>query len=178
MTYTDAAPYDVRPIPSATLSDLRRFFFEEAYLPAAFAPDILEANDRSYEQRLAATKMVVSADEPTPTVLGMLVLSARTRDFLPGAYIQFLRIGGSTLADPIIDEQVIDGAIDDVLRRIDDKFVSHNRSAVGLHQRAGGGETPHVPAGCAPATGAERRAASHLRGDQRAGAGLLVRRPH
>jgi len=123
-------PFDVHPLPSAKVHDLRRVYFEEVYLPSAFAPDILEANDRSYEQRLAATKMVVSADEPTPTVLGALVLSHRTRDFLPGAYIQFLRVNGTSLADAIIDEQVIDGTVDDALRRMDDKLLSHNRSTV------------------------------------------------
>lgn len=125
-------PFDVRPVPSATLEDLDRRRFEEEYLPAAFAPDILAANERSYEQRLAATKMVVAADEPTPTVLGALVLSPRTRDFLPGAYVQFLRIAGRELADPIADEQVIDGTVADVLRRTDEKLGAHNRIAVDL----------------------------------------------
>jgi ATP-dependent DNA helicase RecG len=123
-------PFDIQPLPSATLADLDRRFFEETYLPAAFAPEILEANDRSFEQRLAATKMIVSADEPMPTALGLLVLGRRTRDFLPGAYIQFLRIAGLTLGDPIADEQLIDGAVPDILRRIDEKLVSHNRTAV------------------------------------------------
>ena len=123
-------PFDVQPVPSATLADLNRRLFEETYLPAAFATDVLEANDRSYEQRLAATKMVGSADEPVPTVLGVLVLSARTRDFLPGAYVQFLRIAGGELGDPVVDELQIDGAIHEVLQGLDGKLVSHNRTAV------------------------------------------------
>jgi ATP-dependent DNA helicase RecG len=125
-------PFDVRAVPSAALSDLDRRRFEDEYLPAAFAADILAANDRSYEQRLAATKMVVAADDPTPTVLGVLVLSPRTRDFLPGAYVQFLRIAGRGLADPVIDEQLIDGAVAEVLRRTDEKLGAHNRTAVDL----------------------------------------------
>ncbi|MFH0798817.1 MAG: ATP-binding protein [Pseudomonadota bacterium] len=125
-------PFDVRAVPSSALTDLDRRRFEEEYLPAAFASDVLAANERSYEQRLAATKMVVAADEPTPTVLGLLVLSVRTRDFIPGAYVQFLRIAGRELADPVSDEQVIDGSVVDVLRRIDEKLSSHNRTAVDL----------------------------------------------
>ncbi|MBW8877432.1 MAG: putative DNA binding domain-containing protein [Acidobacteria bacterium] len=123
-------PFDLRPVPSSVLTDLNRLRFEDEYLPAAFAPDILAANERSYEQRLAATKMVVAADEPTPTVLGILVLCPRTRDFIPGAYVQFLRIAGRELADPISDEQLIDGPVADVLRRTDEKLSSHNRTAV------------------------------------------------
>ncbi|MGH9459610.1 MAG: AlbA family DNA-binding domain-containing protein, partial [Vicinamibacteria bacterium] len=125
-------PYDVQPVPSAALPDLDRRRFEDEYLAAAFATDVLAANVRSYEQRLAATKMVSSADEPTPTVLGVLVLSSRTRDFLPGAYIQFLRIAGRELADPIVDEQLIDGPVAEVLRRIDEKLSAHNRTAVDV----------------------------------------------
>jgi ATP-dependent DNA helicase RecG len=123
-------PFDIQPVPSATLSDLNRRSFEEEYLPSAVAPEVLEANDRSYEQRLASAKMVVAAEDSTPTVLGLLVLGIRPRDFLPGAYIQFLRIAGRELADPIADEQVIDGPVATALRRIDEKMVAHNRVAV------------------------------------------------
>jgi ATP-dependent DNA helicase RecG len=74
--------------------------------------------------------MVASADAPTPTVVGLLVLGVRPRDFLPGAYVQFLRVAGLEPGDPILDEQVIDGAVADVLRRVDEKLVAHNRTAV------------------------------------------------
>lgn len=123
-------PFDMQPMRAGTLDDLDLRFFEKTYLPAAFAPDVLDTNERSPEQRLAATKMIAAASAPTPTVLGMLVLGNRPRDFFPGAYIQFLRIAGVTMADPIVDTLLIDGAIQDVLRRIDDKMVSHNRTAV------------------------------------------------
>lgn len=123
-------PFDVQPVQTATLDDLDLRFFEKSYLPAAFARDVLDANERSLEQRLAVTKMVVAADTPTPTVLGILVLGHRPRDFFPGAYIQFLRIAGDALGDPIVDELLIDGPLQDVLRRIDDKLISHNRTAV------------------------------------------------
>jgi ATP-dependent DNA helicase RecG len=119
-------------VSQATVGDLDRRRFEDEYLPAAFAPDVLAANERSYEQRLAATKMVIAADEPTPTGLGVLVLSHRTRDFIPGAYLQFLRIAGCELADPVTDEQVLDGSVTEVLQRTDEKLSAHNRTAVDL----------------------------------------------
>jgi ATP-dependent DNA helicase RecG len=138
-------PFDMRPVPSATLEDLDRRTFEDEYLAAAFAPDVLAANDRSYEQRLAATKMVLAVDDPTPTVLGILVLSPRTRDFLPGAYVQFLRIAGRELADPITDEQLIDGSLAEVLRRTDEKLATHNRVAVDLTSQDRERRTPLYP---------------------------------
>ena len=134
-------PFDVQPMISATLDDLDRVRFESEYLPAAVAPDILGANDRSAEQRLAATKMVISADEPIPTVLGLLVIGKTTRSFLSGAYVQFLRIEGTELDQPIVDEELIDGTVADVVRRLEEKLVAHNRTRVHftsgpLEQRA------------------------------------------
>jgi len=122
-------PFDVQPA-GATLADIDRRRFEDEYLAAAFDVDVLAANDRSYEDRLSATKMVSSAADAVPTVLGLLVLSHRTRDFLPGSYVQFLRIAGRDLSDPVTDEQMIDGPLTELLRRLDEKLSSHNRTAV------------------------------------------------
>lgn len=125
-------PFDIHPIPSATLSDLNLLQFEYEYLPQSIDPETLEANDRSVEERLAAMKMIASTDEPVPTILGMLVLGKRTLDHIPGAYIQFLRFAGNDPTDPISDEQAISGTIKDVLRRLDEKLNGHNRTAVDL----------------------------------------------
>lgn len=125
-------PFDARPLPSATLADLNRRVFEEEYLPAAFAPDILEANERSYEQRLAATKMVATADSPIPTAVGLLVIGIHARDYLPGAYVEFLRINGAEWDDPITDHALIGGRISQMIERLDDKLVAHNRIAVDI----------------------------------------------
>lgn len=125
-------PFDLEPVPSSKVSDLNLTFFENDYLPQAFAPDVLEANDRTREQRLASLKMIASPDDPTPTVLGLLVLGKSPQDFIPGAYVQFLRIEGTELADPIVDAEDIRGAVSDVLRRLDDKLIAHNRVAVDL----------------------------------------------
>ena len=125
-------PFDIYPIPTAQLSDLSQMIFESEYLPAAFASDILEANNRTYEERLASCKMIVSPDDPVPTVLGLLALGKSPQDFLRGAYIQFLRIDGTELADPVIDEEVIGGALVELLRRTEEKLKSHNRTAVDI----------------------------------------------
>ena len=123
-------PFDIQPIPSASLDDLNSVYFEHEYLSRAFAREIVEANERSREEQLAATKMIASADDPKPTILGMLVLGKWTQDYLPGAYVQFLRFMGRELADPISDEAAIGGSIADVLRRLDEKLNGHNRTAV------------------------------------------------
>ena len=125
-------PFDVQPLPSCDLSALSRVLFEQEYLPNAVAPDILAANDRSYEEKLASCRMIASVDDPTPTILGLLVLGVSPRDWIPGAYIQFLRFAGTEMTDPIQDEATIDGALGQVLRRIDEKINAHNRNAVDI----------------------------------------------
>lgn len=117
--------FEAHPIAASSLSDLSRAIFEQEYLPNAVAADVLAANERSLEQRLASCGMVVSADEPTPTVLGQLVLGISPRTWIPGSYIQFLRIHGTTLGDPIADEAEIDGTIGSMLRRLDEKLNAH-----------------------------------------------------
>lgn len=125
-------PFDIYPIPTAKLSDLSRLVFENEYLPTAFASDILEANGRTYEERLASCKMIVSPLEPTPTVLGLLALGKNPQDFLPGACVQFLRIDGTELADAVTDEQKINGSIVEMLRRTEEKLSAHNRLAIDI----------------------------------------------
>ena len=122
-------PCDIYPLRSTSLSDIDTLYFKRKYLTQAFAPDVLEANDRSIEEQLAATKMIHSPDDTTPTVLGMLVLGNDPQWFLPGAYVQFLRFDGVDSFD-VIDSQEIRGTVADVLRRLDDKLISHNRVAV------------------------------------------------
>ena len=71
-------------------------------------------------------------DDTIPTILGLLVIGKNPQDFLPGAYIQFLRLAGTEVTDPVLDEEAISGTIADVLRRLDEKLNSHNRTAVDI----------------------------------------------
>ena len=85
-------PFDARPVRSATPDDISLGFFEYGYLPKAFAPEVLAENDRTLQEQLAATKMIAGPDDPTPTALGLLVLGWKPYRFMPGAWVQFLKI--------------------------------------------------------------------------------------
>ena len=74
--------------------------------------------------------MITSVDDEQATILGLLVAGIRPRDFIPGAYVQFLRIAGTELADEIIDALEIDGTITDTIIRLEDKLRTHNHSRV------------------------------------------------
>ena len=125
-------PYDLYPIPTADVSDLSRVVFEQEYLPNAYAPDVLDENNRSYEERLASCKMIVSPTDTTPTVHGLLTIGKNPQAHLPGAYVQFLRIDGTQLADAVIDEEMIGGSIAEMIRRTTEKLKAHNRRAVDV----------------------------------------------
>ena len=91
------------PIRGCTLPESDRLLFEIEFFPQAFASDVLAANQRSYEQRLASLGMICSIDDPTQTAAGMLTLSKSPRNWIACACIQFLRMQGTAFADPVVD---------------------------------------------------------------------------
>ena len=138
-------PFDAAPVPTSGLPDLNLTQFENEYLPAAFSDEIIAANDRSLPEQLAATKMIDSAKRSTATVLGLLTIGKNPQDVLPGAYVQFLRIGGAELADDILDSEDIAGAVPDILRRLDEKLRANNRTEVDITSSDTDLRTPLYP---------------------------------
>ena len=125
------APFELRPFPAASMEkDLDLQYFEKKYLSALVPPEVLAENDRSLEQRLAASKMIAGADDPTPTALGLLVAGVNAREFLSGAHVQFLRIDGDELGENIIDAEEIYGNIAQVVRDSEKKMRAYNQVAV------------------------------------------------
>ncbi len=111
-------PFDAQPSNSATVVNLDLSWYRENYLPAAVAAEVLADNGRTLEEQLAGTRMIISPDEPTPTHLGVLTLANQPTDFLPCAYVQFLKLDGQTLADDVLDETRFEGRMVDVIRAI------------------------------------------------------------
>jgi ATP-dependent DNA helicase RecG len=118
-------PFDLRPIASATLDDLDLELFRRVYLPSSLAIEIVEENQRPVEQQLTSMRFATVEPQPKPTILGVLVVGNDPRQFLPGAYIQFLRIDGRDLTDPIKDQKGISGPLSDLLRILDETFQAH-----------------------------------------------------
>ena len=81
---------------------------------------------------MASCKMIVSPDDTTPTVHGLLAIGKNPQEHLYGAYIQFLRLDGIRLVDEVIDEATIGGAIKSMMNRMDDKLIGHNRRAFDI----------------------------------------------
>lgn len=117
-------PFDLHPLATSSLDDLDLDWFRRSYLPSSVSADILAQNRRSDAQQLASLRMT-AGDPPVPTVLGLLTVGRDPQDFLPGAYIQFLRIHGAALTDPIQDQKQISGTVSEQLRALDEIFRAH-----------------------------------------------------
>ncbi len=116
--FANDLPFDARPVARASIADLDLTLFERVYLPAAVAPEVLEANARTLEQRLAALKLADA--DGVPTVAGILTLAKTPRWFLPGAYVQFARFDGTDVTAPVLSQHEVDGPIPDLLRSLDE----------------------------------------------------------
>lgn len=117
-------PFDLQPVPSARVEELDLDLFEREYLKLAIAPQVLEQNTRSTKDKLKALRFLTPDEQPT--VLGILVIGKEIQDYIPGAYVQFLRLEGMKLTDPIRDQKMIAGPLRQLLMRIDDVLEANN----------------------------------------------------
>lgn len=128
------APFDLRPVATTLLDDLDLEHFRRIYLPSAVSFDTLEENDRPITHQLASLRLINSTEFQVPTVMGLLTIGKAPREHINGAYVQFLRIDGGELTDPIIDQKEIDAPLPDMLRLLDDLLeinVATSSSFVG-----------------------------------------------
>jgi ATP-dependent DNA helicase RecG len=128
-------PFDARAVPGASLDDVDLVRFKLEYLPSAVPSDILAENDRSQEQQMQALRLLDGRG--TPTVTAILLLGKSPQDFLPGSYIQVLRLNGEKLTDPVVDQHVLTGVLSDQLRQLDEigELWIQTASSVGHSSR-------------------------------------------
>ncbi|TVS00406.1 MAG: transcriptional regulator, partial [Rhodospirillales bacterium] len=110
-------PFDMRPAGEASLDDLDLDYVRRQYLPRAIALEVLEQNRRPIDHQLRSLRLLANG---TPTYGAILAFAVDPQRWMPGAYVQFLRIDGTALADPIRDQKVLTGRLEDVLRRLDE----------------------------------------------------------
>ncbi len=111
-------PYDQQPMSPAMIADLDLDLFRRDYLPAAVAPEVLEENRRGTEDQLAALRFLTPAGQPN--VAALLVFGKDPIRWIPAAYIQFLRLEGMDITDPIRDQKELNGPLPQVLRQLDE----------------------------------------------------------
>ena len=109
--------FDSRPADGVELEDLDMDFLRGHYLPAAVAVDVLDGNRRTIEQQLRSLRLVQAG---RPTWGALLAFGRDPQGRMPGAYVQFLRIDGIEITDPIRNRKQLGGRLDDIVRRLDD----------------------------------------------------------
>ncbi len=113
-----ARAFDQRPCQGASLDDLLLELFRNEYLPTTVDPGVLAENRRPAEEQLASMRFF-DLRTLTPTNAGVLVFGKDPLQFLPGAYVQFVRFDGETLADAVQDEKQITGNLITQLLQLD-----------------------------------------------------------
>jgi ATP-dependent DNA helicase RecG len=127
--------FDQRRCLGTTVDDMLIDFFQNEYLPHVVDREILAQNQRSVEQQLASLRLFdLAADMPTHA--GILVFGKDPLRFIPGAFIQFVRFDGLTLADPVQDRKEITGNLQTQLLQLDNllplQVRTARRSSTGL----------------------------------------------
>ena len=109
------APFDLRPASGSKLSDLDLNHIERQYLPQALAADVLEQNQRTLEEQMHSLRLL---REGVPTWGSLLAFGRDPQQWLPGAYVQFVRHDGIEITDPIKSHHMLSGQLEDVLRSL------------------------------------------------------------
>ena len=125
-------PADVRPIESAGVDALDELVFRRVYLPASVAPDVLAENRRGLEHQLVAAKFLHPGPPLRATLLGVLTVGKTPTDWCPGAYVQFLRIDGSSLGQPIKNSRELRGPLPDLMQGLEDLIKANIQAAVDI----------------------------------------------
>lgn len=114
--------FDVRPCHGCTIDDIIMDLFRVTYLPAAVERSVIEENNRTDAEQMASLRFYDLA-AGCPTNAGALLFGRDPLRWIPGAWIQFVRWAGTTMADDPIAERRFSGDLITVLREVE-AFVS------------------------------------------------------
>lgn len=115
-----ARSFDACPCPEATIDDIALGQFD-AYRREAVDPEIILTNHRAVEQQLASLRFY-NPELACLTFASILLFGKNPRFFLPGAYIQYLRLPGMQLTDIPEDQAEISGDLHSVIRELEGRL--------------------------------------------------------
>lgn len=97
-----ARTFDAEPCLGADLVDLSKSLFLIDYRDQALDPEVIAENKRSLQHQLASLRFF-DLSRDCPTNAGVLLFGLDVLTWLPGAYVQFLRIDGTTPDAPVLN---------------------------------------------------------------------------
>lgn len=115
-----ARSFDAHPCSEAVIDDLALGQFD-AYRREAVDPQTIAANHRPVDQQLASLRLY-DPERGCPTHAGILLFGKNPRFFLPGAYVQYLKLPSVDLTDRPEDQAEISGDLHSVLRELEGRL--------------------------------------------------------
>ncbi len=115
-----ARSFDARPCSEATIDDIALGQFD-AYRREAIDPETIAANNRTVELQLASLRLY-DPKPACPTYAGILLFGKNPRFFLPGAYVQYLKMPGTDLTEQPDDQAEISGDLHSMLRELEGRL--------------------------------------------------------
>jgi ATP-dependent DNA helicase RecG len=113
-----ARTFDARPCLGSSQDDLSLPLFLIDYRQQVIAPEVIAENHRTVNQQLASLRFF-DLGTNCPTNAGILLFGLDIRRWLPGAYVQFLRVQGTDLAAPVLNDREVYGDLLTALRELD-----------------------------------------------------------
>lgn len=110
-------PFDIRPCHGCTLDDLVLDLFSVSYLPAAVSRNVIAENQRTVPEQMASLRLYDLAAD-CPTNAAALLFAKDPRRWLAGAYVQFVRWAGTSMADDPLSTKSFSGDLLTVLREV------------------------------------------------------------
>lgn len=125
--------FDRRPARGARLADLDQGYLRSRCLPRAVAPEVPAQDERPPERQLRSLRLFPRGSD-CPAWGALLAFARDPGEWLPGAYVQFLRFDGRRRSDPVSHREVIAGRLEEVvlkLERLMDRNLSVETQIVG-----------------------------------------------
>jgi ATP-dependent DNA helicase RecG len=113
-----ARSFDALPCLGSSMNALATSLFQTTYLSQAVAPEVIAENNRDLATQLGSLRFY-DLTRQCPTNAGILLFGKNPLQWLPGAYIQFLRLEGESLAGEVLIEKSLSGDLLTVLRELD-----------------------------------------------------------
>ena len=91
-----AKTFDTMPCIGSSLADLNTDLFKTFYLPKAIDAETLKENNRDIKQQLASLRFYDLVND-CPTHAGIILFAEKPSYYIPGAYIQYVKIPGKEI---------------------------------------------------------------------------------
>lgn len=122
-----ARSFDAQPCRDATLEDLDAERFLLGYRRRVLSEAVIAENHRDLRHQLASLRFYDLRAE-APTHAGLLLFALRPAHFMPGAYVQFLRMDGTDNTSPVQLAKELHADLATLLQTLDIYIDAHLRS--------------------------------------------------